>query len=140
MAGNSENKYFGSKSLTQIVRKYGDSHFWSGLMNIKGSFLSRGRFHVGDGEMTRFWEDRWILDRPLKDHCLYLFNIVRKKNVLVKDVINGNIPNLSFRRSIIGVKQVEWHNLLNLMATISLEESRDKFIWGLTQIDFSQFA
>jgi hypothetical protein len=42
--------------------------------------------------------------------------------------MNGNIPNLSFHRSIIGVKQVEWHNLLNLMATVSLEEPRDKFI------------
>jgi hypothetical protein len=53
---------------------------------------------------------------------------MRKNNALVKDVMNGNIPNLSFRRAIIRVKQVEWHNLLNLMATIYLEESRDKFI------------
>jgi hypothetical protein len=62
------------------------------------------------------------------------------RNTLVKDVINENIPNISFRRAIIEVKQVKWHNLLNLMATISLEESRDKFIWGLTNIDFSQFV
>ena len=55
---------------------------------------------------------------------------MRKNNALVKDVMNGNIPNLSFRRSIIGVKQVEWHNLLNLMAIVSLEEPRDKYILG----------
>jgi hypothetical protein len=112
------------------VRKFGDSHFWSGLMNIKESFLSLGRFHVGDSQMTRLWEDRWIHNRPLKDHCPNLFNIVRKKNVLVKNVMNGNISNLSFRRAIVGVKQVEWHNLLHLMATIYFRESRDKFLFG----------
>ncbi|KAL5667706.1 hypothetical protein ACJX0J_019927, partial [Zea mays] len=34
-----KNKYLGSKSLTQAVRKSGDSHFWAGLMNIKEEFL-----------------------------------------------------------------------------------------------------
>jgi hypothetical protein len=58
---------------------------------------------------------------------------VRKKNTLVKDVINGNIPNLSFRKAIIRVKRAEWHNLLNLVTYVSLGHSRDKFLWGLTK-------
>ncbi|KAL5664053.1 hypothetical protein ACJX0J_024161 [Zea mays] len=36
-----KNKYLGSKSLTQAVRKSGDSHFWAGLMNIKEEFLRK---------------------------------------------------------------------------------------------------
>jgi hypothetical protein len=48
------------------VRKSGDSHFLAGLMNIKQEFLRWGRFRVGDGHTIRFWDDRWILDRPLK--------------------------------------------------------------------------
>ena len=83
---------------------------WAGLMNIKEEFLRWGRFRVGDGHATRFWDDTWILDRQLKDIYSNHFNIVRKRNVLVKDVMNGNVPNLSFRRSIVGVKRVEWHN------------------------------
>jgi hypothetical protein len=46
--------------------------------------------------MTRFWDDRWIIDRPLNDFCPNLFNIVRKKNALLKDVMNGTITNISF--------------------------------------------
>jgi hypothetical protein len=73
---------------------------------------------------TRFWDDQWILDRPLKHHFLNLFKIVRKKNDLVKDVINENIPNLSFCRAIVEVKWFEWKNLSNLMAIV-LGQSRD---------------
>ena len=125
-----KNKYLGSKSLTQAVRKSGDSHFWAGLMNIKEEFLRWGRFRVGDGHATRFWDDRWILDRPLKVIYPNLFNIVRKRKALVKDVMNGNLPNLSFRRAIVGVKRVEWHNLSTLLASIPLGHSKDKFLWG----------
>jgi hypothetical protein len=71
-------------------------------MNIKEEFLRCGRFRVGDGQATRFWDDRWILDRPFKVFFLNLFNIMHKKNVLVKDVMNGNLPNLSFGRAIVG--------------------------------------
>jgi hypothetical protein len=56
--------------------------------------------------------------------------IVPNKNALVKDVLIGNIPHLSFHISIIRVKLVEWNNFLNLLATILLRQSSDKFIWG----------
>jgi hypothetical protein len=42
--------------------------------------------------------------------------------------MNENMPNLSSRRAIVGMKLIEWHNLLNLMATVPLGESRNKFI------------
>jgi hypothetical protein len=41
-----KNKYLGDKSLTQISRRPGDSHFWSGLMNIKDQFLRCGHFQA----------------------------------------------------------------------------------------------
>jgi hypothetical protein len=58
------------------------------------------------------------------------FNIVHKKNVLAKDVMHGNVPNLSFRRAIVEIKLVEWHNLSNLLASVSLGQSKDKFLSG----------
>jgi hypothetical protein len=102
-------------------------------MNVKEDFLSRGMFHVGYGRTSRFSVDKWILgflDIPLKVFFPNLFNIVRKNNSLVKDVVNGNIPNLSFRRAIVGVKLVAVHNLTNLLTHVSLGHSRDKFLWG----------
>jgi hypothetical protein len=90
-----------------------------------------GRFRVGDGHATRFSDDRWILDRPLKVIYPNIFNIVRKRKFLVKDVINGNLPNLYFCRAIVGVKRIEWRNLSTLLASIPLGHSKDKFLWGL---------
>jgi hypothetical protein len=82
-------------------------------MNIKHDFLRWGSFRVGDGHAIRFWVDRWILDRPVKDHFPNLFNIVSKRNALVKDVMNGNIPNLSFCGNIVRLKLVEWQIKFN---------------------------
>lgn len=64
---------------------------------------------------------------------------MRKKNTLVKGVMNGNISNLSFRRAIIRVKWVEWHNLLNLLTSVSLGHLRDNY-YGGQQMEFTQFA
>jgi hypothetical protein len=110
------------------VRKSRYSHFLSELVNIKEKILKWGRFRVGVGLMTRFWEDRWIIHRPLKDFCLNLFNVVHKKNVLVRVVMNGNIPNLSFYRTIVGVKLIEWHNILHLMVAAHLDQSREIYL------------
>jgi hypothetical protein len=65
MAGDSQQKYLKNKTLAQVEKKKGDSHFWSRLMDVKNSFLERGRFSVQDGTRTRFWEDLWLGDEPL---------------------------------------------------------------------------
>jgi hypothetical protein len=48
-----KNKYLGTKALTQVSRRSGDSQFWSGLMKVKGDFLKWGQFQV-DGQSIRF--------------------------------------------------------------------------------------
>jgi hypothetical protein len=53
---------------------------------------------------------------------------VHKKNVLVRVVMNGNIPNLSFYRTIVGVKLIEWHNILHLMVAAHLDQSREIYL------------
>jgi hypothetical protein len=61
---------------------------------------------------------------------------MRKKNALVKDVMNGNITHTSFYRTIVGVKFVEWQLLSNLMATDPSGQSGDKFFWGAPRWTF----
>jgi hypothetical protein len=39
-------------------KKPRDSHFLSGLMKVKETFLSLGCFHLNDGHNIRFWEDK----------------------------------------------------------------------------------
>ena len=81
------NKYLRDKSLTQAVRKPGDSHFWAGLMNVKDKFLKWGYFKVGNGQATRFWKDKWLNNSPLREQFPNLFNIVRNKTSLVAEVL-----------------------------------------------------
>ena len=51
------NKYVGSKTVSQMSWKAGDSHFWAGLMSVKSSFFRYGSFRIKDGSEIRFWED-----------------------------------------------------------------------------------
>jgi hypothetical protein len=34
MVGDSQEKYLKNKTLAQVEKKKGDSHFWSGLMDV----------------------------------------------------------------------------------------------------------
>jgi hypothetical protein len=74
---------------------------------------------VRDGQTTRFWKDKWLTIRPLSEFP-NLFNIVRNKSALVAEVCLDMNLNLSFRRIIIGIKLVEWQNVLYLLTTVSL--------------------
>ena len=42
-------KYVGSKAVSQVYWKPGDSHFWAGLMATKKYFFSYGSFSIKDG-------------------------------------------------------------------------------------------
>lgn len=53
-------KYVKDKCLSQKEKCPEDSHFWSGLMEMKEVLFQYGRFKVNSGNQTRFWEDVWI--------------------------------------------------------------------------------
>jgi hypothetical protein len=44
-----KRKYIGSKALSQVHWKHGDSHFWAGLMASKKYFFPHGTFSINDG-------------------------------------------------------------------------------------------
>ncbi|WVZ83504.1 hypothetical protein U9M48_030646 [Paspalum notatum var. saurae] len=49
-----KRKYLSNKSISQVSKKPGDSHFWSGLMHVKDQFLALGSFEVKGGNQARF--------------------------------------------------------------------------------------
>jgi hypothetical protein len=83
---------------------------------------------VRDGQATRFWKDKWLTSRSLSERFPNLFNIVRNKSALVAQVCLDTNLNLSFCRTITGIKLVEWQNLLYLLNSVSLNPSSDKFV------------
>ena len=121
------NKYLGTKPLVQVQWKSGDSHFWASLMKVKRDFLRFGNFVIKDRSQVRFWEDIWLGNSPLREQYPQLYNIVRKKQDMVAEVLRTPSPNLSWRRDLIGSKLVMWNNLVSRLANVVLTHDRDEF-------------
>jgi hypothetical protein len=125
------NKYLKNKTLSQFEKKNRFSHFWNDLSGVKDIFLSLGKFKLDNGTQIRFWEDKWLGSQPLKIQYPNLFNIVRKKQATVVDVLIFIPLNVSFRRALVGNKLLEWQSLVARVAFINLNEGWDTFIWNL---------
>ena len=62
-----KRKYICSKTLSQVLWKPGDSHFWARLMDTKKYFFSYGSLSIKDGSEIRFWEDKWLGNTTLRE-------------------------------------------------------------------------
>ena len=99
-------KYLRNRTIGQVTKKPGDSHFWSGLMKVKDQFLNLGVFHVNNGGTVRFWEDKWLGNFTLKEQYSSLYHIAHRKDTTVATVFERVPLNISFRRTLMG------HNLI----------------------------
>ncbi|WVZ57553.1 LOW QUALITY PROTEIN: hypothetical protein U9M48_007925 [Paspalum notatum var. saurae] len=124
------NKYLKGNSLSQTDKKPRDSHFWKNLMGVKNHFLSLDRFKLVSG--TRLGSGKTFDNQALKDVCPNLFTIVRRKYATVEKVLKTNPYNVSFRRTLIGNKFNEWHNLVARIPSVNLQEGRNQFVWVCT--------
>ena len=103
-------------------------------MKVKEDFFSRGSFRVRNGETTRFWEDTWLGNTPLKDQYPLLYNIVQHQNVSIHDVFHNSAPlNIGFRRALVGNKWDMWSHLCVRLMDVTLTDEPDEFVWKLTQ-------
>jgi hypothetical protein len=98
-------------------------------MEVKSLFLERGRFVVQDGTQTRFWEDLWLGKEPLRLTYPSLYNIVRKKNATVAQVLSTSPLNVSFRRAVVGENWNRWLILVGSLMNVQLSANRDLFVW-----------
>jgi hypothetical protein len=89
-------KYLGKVTLGQAVAKLGDSHFWQGLIDVKGLFWPYIRIVVGNSVKTRFWEDVWLKDDSLANIFLRLYSISLNLNITVANAFVLGIANLRF--------------------------------------------
>jgi hypothetical protein len=98
-------------------------------MEVKNLVLERGRFQVQDGSQTRFWEDLWLGREPLNVRYRALYNLVKKKNMSVAQVLSTTPLNISFRRVLIGVDWDNWLSLVGNVLEVNLNNLRDSFRW-----------
>lgn len=123
----------GQKSIYQIQRVSG-SQFWRGLLEIR-EWYGRGRIvKVKSGLQTRFWEDPWIGECPLKIEFDKLFQICSEPNASVADIQRGGFWVISFRRSLYPEELEKWHELQTILEEVHLVEGRDEITWALENL------
>jgi hypothetical protein len=122
-----KRKYVGSKALSQVSWKPGDSHFLVCLMAIKTKFFRFGHFSIKDGSQIRFWEDSWLGNASLQEQYPAVYNIVRYKSDTVAKVMATSPPDVTFMRDLIGQRLVAWNALLQRLATIHLLPETNEF-------------
>jgi hypothetical protein len=131
-----KRKYVGSKTLSQMVWKPGDSHFWTGLMTSKKHFFRFGTFSIKDGSQIRFWEDKWLGSTTLREQYPALYSIVRYKEESIAIVMESFPPNVTFRRDLIGTRLDTWISLLHRLSEVQLSVGTDEFHWNLSENGF----
>jgi hypothetical protein len=126
-------KYVGSKAISQVVWKPGDSHFWAGIMATKKYFFPHVSFSIRDGSEIRFWEDIWLEPTTLREQYPALFNIVRHKHDTIQKVMETSPPSVAFRRDLIGPRLDSWIELIQRLDSVQLQQGSDVFRWNLTK-------
>jgi hypothetical protein len=126
-------KYVGSKAISQVIWKPGDSHFWAGIMATKKHFFPHGSFSIRDGSEIRFWEDKWLGATTLREQYPALYRIIRHKDVTLQSVMVTSPPTMTFRRDVVGPRLTSWNELLQRLAPIQLVQGKDIFRWELTK-------
>jgi hypothetical protein len=84
---------------------------------------------VQDGSQTRFWEDLWLGKEPLSVKYPALYNLIKKKNMSVAQVLSTTPLNVSFRRALVGVNLDNWLGLVGNFLEVNLSNLRDSFRW-----------
>jgi hypothetical protein len=96
-------------------------------MATKKFFFGHGSFSIRDGSEIRFWEDKWLGNASLREQYPALYAIVRHKGDTLAHVLDSNPPNVTFRRTLFGPRQVSWDALLLRLANIQLTTGKDIF-------------
>ncbi|GKD40295.1 RNA-directed DNA polymerase, eukaryota [Tanacetum coccineum] len=104
------------------------------LLKDKGfDFMSHCKKRVGDGRCTLFWEDLWITDVPLRVSFPRLYALEMNKLISVAEKLDAPISALSFRREVRGgIEQQQWSKLVELVGSVSLSSSPDRWFCDLS--------
>jgi hypothetical protein len=129
-------KYVGSKVISQVFCKPGDSHFWAGIMATKKHFFPFGYFSIKNGAEIRFWEDRWLGTTTLREQYPALYIIVQHKGDTLQKVMESSPPSMTFRCDLVGPRLDAWNDLLEWLGSIQLVQGMDEFRWSLTKMEY----
>lgn len=86
-----------------------------------------------NGTQIRFWEDTWIGDKPLGMTYSALYNLVKKRNVTIANVLRTRPLNVASRRALVGENLKNCYKIVAIVAFINLTSNKDVFRWDLNK-------
>lgn len=121
--------YIGVKEdIKDMIPKSSASNTWRGITHAI-SWVQKGvKFEANNGRSIRFWEDRWVEDKPLKDVAQNT-NISWNTNARVVDMWHkDNRWNWETIQMILSEEMIAKMQLISLTEE---EDSKDEASWTL---------
>ena len=87
---------------------------------------------VGNGSKVRFWEDIWIGNSSLAIQFWPLYVINNQQGKTIKQVWDGQVLRLTFRRTVSENLMNMWYELLSIAENLNLQEDNDQIIWSFS--------
>jgi hypothetical protein len=125
----------GRVEMGEECKPWYSSPWWRDICSI-GSNLDQNWFAQGvvkemkNGRHTRFWEDSWLGDRPLKEVFPRLFLISVQQEASVASLCSGeNGWNFIWRRRLFVWETNLLNELLLLLGPVRLSKAEDRWGW-----------
>jgi hypothetical protein len=93
-----KKKHLQNISVAEVKHKNSDSPCWFDLLKVKDLYIAGRKIKIGVGNIARFWEDRWLYERPLADCYPELYSICHDQQFnifLCNTVVRSNGSYLS---------------------------------------------
>jgi hypothetical protein len=105
----------------------------SGRAFTKSNICSNGgAIHsVGNGWFTKFWDDVWLVNAPLRIQFTKLYETCVDKQAMVAEYAARDW-HIQFQRMLSLEAQAEWEGLQGMLQCVSLAQEDDRISWGLT--------
>ena len=102
------------------------------LLNKGINVMQYLRRKIGNGEDTKFWEDKWCDGGMLKVRFHRLYALEDNKQITVGRKLAHTNLNDSFRRlPRSGIEMEQFVNMVNMLKDTGLSSSPDKWVWEL---------
>nr|GEW19668.1 RNA-directed DNA polymerase, eukaryota [Tanacetum cinerariifolium] len=107
-------------------------HMFVIILKTQGvDFSSHCKIRVGNGSNTSFWKDLWIGDSRLCLAFPRLYALKNNKDCTLAVKMNGTFVS-TFRRDVRGgLESTQLSQLLDLLDSVVLSNSDDRWVWDL---------
>ncbi len=95
-------------------------------------------YKIGDGKSTKFWDDVWLGEIPLKIAFPYIYKICSDPGKTVHQMYDNGQWRIDLRRSL-GENDIdEWSELQGNLTEVQLNSDKDVMQWKLNK--FGKFS